>query len=167
MTRATLNVRLRSAELEKLERKALLALWHRAYGGAPFKGARAGTLVRGLTYAEQSRALGGLRASTNRRLIAIAKAASNSSLEVNAPDRPDCSNTTETANVIAVANPTNLPRLQLGSQIVREWNGKTYTVHATDQGYVLNGVTYGSLSAVAKAITGAHWSGPRFFGVRV
>lgn len=59
-----------------------------------------------------------------------------------------------------------LPKLQLGSQMVREWNGKTYTVHATDQGFVLNGVTYGSLTAVAKAITGAHWSGPRFFGVR-
>lgn len=60
---------------------------------------------------------------------------------------------------------SRLPKTQVGTQLVREWNGRTYTVHVMDQGCVMNGVTYGSLSAVAKAITGAHWSGPRFFGV--
>jgi len=49
--------------------------------------------------------------------------------------------------------------------LVREWNGKTHKVIVTNKGYVLNGVPYASLSAAAKAITGAHWSGPRFFGV--
>jgi hypothetical protein len=58
-----------------------------------------------------------------------------------------------------------MPITQVGSQLVREWNGKTHTVIVTDKGYALNGITYSSLSAAAKAITGAHWSGPRFFGV--
>lgn len=57
------------------------------------------------------------------------------------------------------------PKIKVGAQLVREWNGRMHTVHVTDKGYVMSGITYGSLSAAAKAITGAHWSGPRFFGV--
>ena len=53
-----------------------------------------------------------------------------------------------------------------GSQLVREWNGRTYQVAVTDAGYVMDGHVYRSLSAVARRITGAHWSGPRFFGVQ-
>jgi hypothetical protein len=50
---------------------------------------------------------------------------------------------------------------------MREWNGRTYQVEATKEGYVLDGTTYRSLSAIAKKITGAHWSGPRFFGLAI
>ncbi|MEL6584696.1 MAG: DUF2924 domain-containing protein [Pseudomonadota bacterium] len=52
-----------------------------------------------------------------------------------------------------------------GAVLVREWQGKTYRVDVTEDGFVLDGETYRSLSAVAKHITGAHWSGPRFFGL--
>lgn len=52
-----------------------------------------------------------------------------------------------------------------GAQLLREWNGRTYRVIVTDDGYEMDGRTYRSLSAIAKHITGAHWSGPRFFGV--
>jgi len=52
-----------------------------------------------------------------------------------------------------------------GSWLMREWNGRTYRVEVTSSGYVLDGQTYASLSTVAKRITGAHWSGPRFFGL--
>ena len=48
----------------------------------------------------------------------------------------------------------------------RAWRGRTYLVTVTDDGVVYDGVTYRSLSAVAHQITGAHWSGPRFFGLR-
>ena len=66
--------------------------------------------------------------------------------------------------------PKNQPRpirrkTKSGSQIIRECNGQTYILQVTDKGFVMAGVTYKSLSAAAKAITGAHWSGPRFFGV--
>ena len=40
-----------------------------------------------------------------------------------------------------------------------------HVVDVTDQGILFDGRIYGSLSAVAKRITGAHWSGPRFFGL--
>lgn len=52
-----------------------------------------------------------------------------------------------------------------GSHLLREWNGRTYRIEVTASGYVLDGKTYASLSTIAKRITGAHWSGPRFFGL--
>jgi len=57
------------------------------------------------------------------------------------------------------------PELKSGGRLLREWNGTTHVVDVTDNGFVWNGMSYRSLSAIAKAITGAHWSGPRFFGM--
>ena len=54
-----------------------------------------------------------------------------------------------------------------GSQLVREWIGRRYQVDVTDLGYVLDGRTFASLTAVAKHITGTNWSGPRFFGLNI
>jgi len=48
---------------------------------------------------------------------------------------------------------------------MREWNGKTYTVEVIDGGYVFEAQLFRSLTAIAKKITGVHWSGPRFFGL--
>ncbi len=50
-------------------------------------------------------------------------------------------------------------------RLIREWNGSSHVVEAVDGGFLWNGKRYGSLSAVARAITGARWSGPRFFGL--
>lgn len=135
--------------LKDLSREHLLVLWHRYYEAPPFKGARKSTLIRGISYARQANAYGGLKAMTKRKLLKIAK-----ELTAAALTKP-----------VATANPPP-PKIQPGTQLVREWNGKTYAVLCTDQGFVMNGVTYGSLSAIAKAITGTTWSGPRFFGVR-
>lgn len=52
-----------------------------------------------------------------------------------------------------------------GSRLIREWNGKRHVVDVLPDGYLWNGRTWRSLSAVAKEITGTKWSGPRFFGV--
>ena len=59
-----------------------------------------------------------------------------------------------------------MPTSQAGQRLVREWNGKRHVVDVTREGYVWNGRTWRSLSAIAREITGARWSGPRFFGVR-
>lgn len=54
-----------------------------------------------------------------------------------------------------------------GAQILREWGGQTHRVTVEAEGrYLYNGQTWSSLSAIARAITGARWSGPRFFGTR-
>ena len=60
---------------------------------------------------------------------------------------------------------TGKPLLVPGTQLVREWNGRIYRVLVTDEGFEMDGKLYRSLSAIAKRITGAGWSGPRFFGV--
>jgi hypothetical protein len=50
--------------------------------------------------------------------------------------------------------------------LVREWDGTSQRVIVVDGGFVWNGTTYPSLTEVAFAMTGTHWSGPRFFGLR-
>ena len=100
---------------------------------------RAETLRRLLAYELQARALGGLTAQERRALRSIAACKS------------PCT------SAVTSATP--------GTHLVRDWNGRTYRVEVTETGYVLDGTTYASLSAVAKRITGTAWSGPRFFGL--
>ena len=50
--------------------------------------------------------------------------------------------------------------------LVREWEGTLQRVVVLESGFAWNGVTYESLSKVARAITGTNWNGPRFFGLR-
>jgi hypothetical protein len=57
------------------------------------------------------------------------------------------------------------PEVSAGTRLVREWNGRTIDVIATDAGMIWEGRTYRSLSAIAREVTGTAWSGPRFFGV--
>ena len=59
------------------------------------------------------------------------------------------------------------PRLELtpGTRLVREWNGQTILVEVLEEGFSHAGRTWRSLSEVARHVTGAHWSGPRFFGL--
>ena len=52
------------------------------------------------------------------------------------------------------------------AHVLREWIGRTYQVEVVEGGYRLDGMTWPSLSAVAKHITGTARSGPRFFGLK-
>lgn len=56
--------------------------------------------------------------------------------------------------------------LSPGTRLLREWQEVTHEVLVVPEGFNHLGKTYKSLSAVAKAITGTHWSGPVFFGLR-
>jgi hypothetical protein len=55
--------------------------------------------------------------------------------------------------------------LKSGAKLVREWRGHTHTVLVIEDGFEYEGRRYRSLTMIAARITGAHWSGPRFFGV--
>lgn len=59
------------------------------------------------------------------------------------------------------------PRIELtpGTRLVREWNGQTITVEVLENGFHYADQTWRSLSEIARHVTGAHWSGPRFFGL--
>ena len=56
--------------------------------------------------------------------------------------------------------------LKSDARLVREWNGISHVVDRVEGGFAYRGKTYRSLSAIAKEITGAKWSGPRFFGLK-
>ena len=71
---------------------------------------------------------------------------------------------------IAPGGDTPSPRtaaiVRPGARLVREWQGRTIVVDVDEEGFVWEGRTYRSLSSIAREVTGAHWSGPRFFGMR-
>lgn len=100
-------------------------------------------LIRGIGYRLQELQHGGLSKSTRRKLKTLAKMFRTEGRV--APD-PGLS-------------------LKPGARLVREWHGRTYTVTVMEDGFEYVGLTYPSLTKVAKAITSAHWSGPRFFGL--
>jgi hypothetical protein len=56
--------------------------------------------------------------------------------------------------------------LKAGALLVREWKGQLERVMILEEGFAWNGQTFGSLSQIAKAMTGTNWNGHRFFGLR-
>ena len=52
-----------------------------------------------------------------------------------------------------------------GTTLVRQWRGHVHTVLVREDGFEYEGEHYRSLTVIAERITGAHWSGPRFFGL--
>ena len=52
-----------------------------------------------------------------------------------------------------------------GARLIREWNGQTIAVKVRPDGYWWKERSWRSLSEIAREVTGAHWSGPRFFGL--
>ena len=105
-------------------------------------------LRRDLAYRQQVARQGGLSVRVRQRLAALSAAVGPGS----------------TASASARTTPS--PRLKPGATLLREWRGHTYTVLALETGFELAGQRFRSLSEVAQHITGAHWSGPRFFGLR-
>jgi hypothetical protein len=69
---------------------------------------------------------------------------------------------------IASSQPVRRPVvLTQGTRLIREWNGRTIAVEVTGQGsFFWDDRSYSSLSEIAREVTGAHWSGPRFFGLK-
>lgn len=55
--------------------------------------------------------------------------------------------------------------LRTGAQLVRTWHGRTISVSVEDHGFLFEGRRYASLTSIAREVTGAAWSGPRFFGL--
>ena len=54
----------------------------------------------------------------------------------------------------------------LGTRLSREWNGTRHEVTIVSGGFEYKGKRYRSLTAVTRAITGTHWNGRAFFGLK-
>lgn len=61
---------------------------------------------------------------------------------------------------------TDAPQLNPGTRLLRSWHGRTISVLVAEAGYLFEDRSYRSLTAIAKEVTGAAWSGPRFFGLK-
>jgi len=116
--------------------------WRRLYRAEPPRLSR-DIMMRAIAYRLQEIAHGGLSKVTQRRLMTL-------------------SNQLETAGRIT---PLTGPRIKPGARLVREWRGRTHTGCVIDDGFEFQGKTYRSLTKIARDITGAQWSGPRFFGL--
>ncbi len=141
---ASVNVAARIAELADLDSETLRAEWRRLYRSHPPKRINRDLLIRAIAYALQERVHGGLKSATKRKLRAIAQqleSQDGSTFDMGISLKP-------------------------GARLIREWRGETYSVTVLEDGFDYDGRRYPSLTKIAGEITGAHWSGPRFFGVK-
>jgi hypothetical protein len=125
------------AEIEVMDRAALLAAWVEIFGAPAPKNLSQIFLRRFLAFEVQARRQGGLPARVRREL---------------------------TRDGATQPKPKS-PALKPGGRLIREWNGVSHVVDVAETGFDWRGQRYRSLSAIAREITGAHWSGPRFFGL--
>ncbi len=126
------------AGLDELDRESLIARWRAAYGAPPPHKLSRALMEKALAYEIQCRAFGGLSGAAKRTLRAAAASKDGS---------------------------TGPRLLNPGARLIREWNGTVHEVDVSGDGYVWQDQRYRSLTAIARAITGTKWSGPRFFGL--
>ena len=132
------DIAARRDALGQMDRAALRVAWAAAFGDAPPHFLSMIFMRKALIWDDQCRAFGGLTTEVKR---ALKSAVGGKTVKPPAP----------------VIKP--------GTQLVREWNGRRYEVEVRDDGFVMYGDLFKSLSAIALQITGTSWSGPRFFGL--
>jgi hypothetical protein len=120
----------------------LRGAWQTLYHTGPPLGLSRDLIIRGLADKLQQRGHGGPSRALQRRLRILAAEFERDALSF---------------------HPSIL--LRSGATLVRQWRGHTHTVLVGEDGFEYEGQRYRSLTVIAKQITGAHWSGPRFFGV--
>ena len=139
------NIGARLQTLDAMNRVDLQAEWRRLYRIDPPPRMSRELLMLGVGWKIQERARGGLRKGTKRRLADLAKVLEHDG---------DVSR-------------NRVVHLRPGARLVREWGGNSHTIIVHEDGFEWKGQLWRSLSVIAREITGAHWSGPRFFGMTV
>ena len=132
------------AELADLTTSELRERWRRFNRAEPPAGISRDLLIRSAAYQIQEGEFGGLSRAAKRRLHSLAQ-------KLGSEGSPSFDLGSS---------------LKFGAKLIREWRGKTYSVIALEEGFDFEGRRYPSLSKIAREITGARWSGPRFFGLR-
>jgi hypothetical protein len=134
------------AHARDLDLSGLRARWHSVFRKAPDHLPRH-LLYRMIAYRLQAERLGDLDHETRRFLDRVAMG-------------------TQKGDGLPASGHRRIRHgLQLGTILVREWDGKPQRVMVRDDGFTWNGTAYRSLTEVAFAMTGTRWSGPRFFGL--
>lgn len=131
----------RIAGLQSLSIAQKKAEWRRVFGTPAPPAFGTALLVRALTARLQEQALGGLTKAELRQLA------------------------TQTRKDQRTPRGVRAPTIKPGTWLSRTWHGEVHEVVVLDNGFDYRGTRYRSLTAIAKRITGAAWSGPRFFGL--
>lgn len=137
------------ADLPAMSRAELVQRWAEVLGG-PAPPLKRELLMRVLAAKLQTQAFGDISVVTRGELSAATRRARNARRR-----------SSDTGQPISSA-----PSLSPGTKLIKLWRGKTYAVDVLAKGFGWNGQHYPSLSAAAKAITGSHWNGMIFFGLR-
>ena len=166
------NVGAEVAMLNDLARDELVERWRKIYDVPPPKGVRQELLVKAVAWHLQTKRLGGMSAETRRLLRS---AISRVEVAMLARDQQSVSPTPSHVNPLGVSSDNLVSivtsssrsrrRVTAGARLMREWGGRNHVVDVIEGGYVFEAKVYPSLTAIAAKITGAHWSGPRFFGL--
>ncbi len=143
-TATAVDLATKLAALPKMAAVDLRAEWRRLHRAHPPQRIGRHLLELGVAWKLQERAYGGFSAAMKRRLAELAKTMDEKG---------------DLANARAV-------RLKPGVKLVREWRGETHDVLVLEDGFQWCGQRWRSLSAIAREISGTHWSGPRFFGLQ-
>jgi Protein of unknown function (DUF2924) len=140
------------AALVELDVNGLCLQWRNHLGGTPPAHLPRWLLMKILAHRIQAAAFGGLDKET-LRVLRQPKGRRLASSDLHPFEA-------------RIATTREGTKLKPGALLAREWNGRLERVMILDQGFAWNGETYGSLSQVAKAMTGTSWNGHRFFGLR-
>ena len=130
------------AELVDWSTQDLRVAWRELHRSGPPQGLSRDLLIRTLAHRLQEQTLGGTSRAQRCRLQTLAREFEKGS---------------------GSSDPGIV--LRTGTTLVRQWRGHTHTVLVREDGFEYEGQHYRSLTVIAERITGAHWSGPRFFGL--
>lgn len=123
--------------LRRLSRQQLKERWRDLHKAAPPAAFTPDLLARGIAWRLQEKALGGVSPEA-RRLLHSGEHGRGTKVRF---------------------------ALRPGNRLVRRWRGRTFVVEVTEEGFSYEGAQFGSLSVIARTITGTRWSGPKFFGL--
>ena len=140
------------AALVELDANGLCLQWRNHLGGTPPAHLSRWLLMKILAYRIQAAAFSGLDKETLRVL--------------RQPKGRRLASSALHPFEARIATTRDGTKLKAGALLAREWNGRLERVMILEKGVAWNGGTYGSLSQVAKAMTGTSWNGHRFFGLR-
>jgi Protein of unknown function (DUF2924) len=133
-------------ELDRLRTMPIIelrALWHAKFKSEPPKAFGPDLLRRSIAQKVQEMAYGGIDAATRRSLDQLMAQHAKTPGKIILPRR-----------------------IKPGVVLVRDWKGGNHRVTVLNDGFSYQGKIYSSLSEIARLITGTHWNGPRFFGLR-
>jgi hypothetical protein len=133
------NLKSRLDALQATSIDDLRILWRKLYQAHPPPMIGRDLLILAIAWKLQAQALGGLRPAVKRRIASMEAKGGVGKRRAVQP-KP-------------------------GARLMRAWQGQTHTVLVLDDSFEWQGERHGSLSAIARKITGTRWSGPRFFGL--